>query len=170
MVLLMIMLSSEPVSATPPTEIALEYNSSTDFLFVNITHIVPNPKNHYIETVEVQKNNVFYENKTFSNQSSIIGQITNFTIPAVGGDNLTVIAICSRGDSLATWMIVPTTTSTTTTSTSTTTTGTSTSTTGTTSGTTTTDTEPTDSMGIPGGVALVIGIGVVLFIALLIII
>ncbi len=151
--MLILLLSSVPVDATPPTEIALDYNLSTHLLTVNVTHSVPNPKNHYIELLEVLKNDVFYTNKTFTNQSSTNGQITNFTVPAIIGDNLTVIATCSKGQYRSVWILVSTATSTSTTTTSTTTTN-----------------GDTDIQGVPSGLILIGAMAGLLLISLIIII
>ncbi len=120
------------VHATPPTEIDLDYNHGTQALAVNVTHEVPNPKNHYIQKIEVFKNGVFQFNRTYPEQQFNYGLNDTFTIIASSGDNLTVTATCSRGQFLSAWIIASSTTSG---STSTTSTGTTSSTTTTTTGT-----------------------------------
>jgi hypothetical protein len=120
------------VHATPPTEIVLEYNLSTQILWVNATHEVPNPQNHHIELIEVFKNDVFQINRTYDVQTANYGLNDTFVIAASDGDNLTVTVTCSRSDSLTNWIVVgssSTTSSTTSTSTGTTQTSTSTGTT-----------------------------------------
>jgi hypothetical protein len=118
------------VEATTPTQIVLNYNEDTQTLFVNVTHQVPNPGNHYVELIEVFKNDVFQFNRTYPEQAFNFGLNDTFALSASSGDNLTVTATCSRDDFLSKWIIVSASTTTTgssgTTPTQTTTTGTTT--------------------------------------------
>ncbi|MFW9886306.1 MAG: hypothetical protein ACFFEX_18110 [Candidatus Thorarchaeota archaeon] len=107
------------VDAETPTKIVLRYNQGTQTLFVNVTHQVPNPGNHYIELIEVFKNSVFQLNRTYPDQQFNFGRNDTFSISASNGDNLTVIATCSRDDFLSKSIIVSDFTETTTTSDST---------------------------------------------------
>lgn len=107
------------VNAEAPTKIVLRYNQGTHTLFVNVTHEVPNPGNHYVELIEVFKNNVFQLNRTYSEQQFHFGRNDTFSISASNGDNLTVIATCSRDDFLSKSIIVSDSTETTTTADST---------------------------------------------------
>ncbi|MFW9802839.1 MAG: hypothetical protein ACFFFC_09320 [Candidatus Thorarchaeota archaeon] len=94
------------VDAETPTKIVLRYNQGTQTLFVNVTHQVPNPGNHYIELIEVFKNSVFQLNRTYPDQQFNFGRNDTFSISASNGDNLTVIATCSRDDFLSKSIIV----------------------------------------------------------------
>lgn len=123
--------ASPIVEAENPTKIVLNYNEDTQTLFVNVTHQVPNPGNHYVELIEVFKNSVFQFNRTYPEQQFHFGRNDTFSLGASSGDNLTVIATCSRNDFLSKSIIVSDSTETTTT-------------TGSTSPTQTTTTEPTD--------------------------
>ena len=110
-IVLLIALSLVSVSpllanATPPTQIVLYYYLDTQTLAVNVTHEVPNPGNHYVELIEVIKNGLFQFNKTYQGQEFNYGLNDTFTISALEGDNLTVIAVCTRGHSLSNWIIV----------------------------------------------------------------
>jgi hypothetical protein len=98
--------SAPLVEATPPAQIVLNYNEGTQTLFVNVTHAVPNPGNHYVEVIEVFKNSDLQFNRTYPNQEFNFGRNDTFAISASSGDNLTVTATCSRGDSLSKWIIV----------------------------------------------------------------
>ncbi len=140
--LLLTVFNAPHIHATPPTEIDLEYNQGTQTLAVNVTHEVPNPKNHYIQLIEVFKNGVFQFNRTYPEQQFNYGQNDTFTIIASSGDNLTVTATCSRGHFLSAWVVASTTTSGSTSTTSTGTTATSSSTTTTTGTQTNTTLEP----------------------------
>ncbi|MHA2192581.1 MAG: hypothetical protein ACXAAR_04060 [Candidatus Thorarchaeota archaeon] len=103
------------VDAANPAKIVLRYNQGTQTLFVNVTHQVPNPGNHYVELIEVFKNSVFHFNRTYPEQQFHFGRNDTFSISASSGDNLTVIATCSRGDFLSKSIIVSDSTETTTT-------------------------------------------------------
>ena len=142
-----------PVAATEPSDMQLVYDFETQTLSVNVSHYVANTKTHYIETIEIQKNGVFAQNRSYVNQSFNYGMYDTFSVSAVVDDNLTVTAICSKGYSLTRWLIVTSTTATNTPPPT---------------DTTTTTTEPTngiDSPGTPlgGEIAIVAGIGVVVF-------
>lgn len=106
------------VDAATPTKIVLRYNQGSQTLFVNVTHQVPNPGNHYVELIEVFKNSIFQLNRTYPEQQFHFGRNDTFSISASNGDNLTVIATCSRNDFLSKSIIVSDSTETTTDSTS----------------------------------------------------
>ena len=140
-----------PVDATEPTDIALVYEFGSQTLTVNVSHDVANPKTHYIETIEVQKNGLSILNRTYANQSFNYGVFDTFSVSTIVGDNLTVTAICKRGHFLTTWLIVTSTTATNPPPTETTST-----------------TEPTGSTPPPEppsgmGPAIVVGVGVIVF-------
>jgi hypothetical protein len=101
------------VEAENPTRIILRYNEDTQTLFVNVTHQVPNPGNHYIELIEVFKNSAFQFNRTYPEQVFNFGRNDTFSISASSGDNLTVTAACSRGDFRSKSIIVSASTTTT---------------------------------------------------------
>ncbi|MFW9966942.1 MAG: hypothetical protein ACFFEA_07295 [Candidatus Thorarchaeota archaeon] len=94
------------VRADPIDQILLNYEQDTQTLFVNVTHDVPNPGNDYIELIEIFRNGLFQFNRTYPEQEFNFGRNDTFTISASSGDNLTVTATCSRGDSLSKWIIV----------------------------------------------------------------
>lgn len=130
--------------AANPTKIVMRYNKGTQTLFANVTHQVPNPGNHYVELIEVFKNSVFQFNRTYAEQQFHFGRNDTFSISASSGDNLTVIASCSRGDFLSKSIIVSDSTETTTT----------------TSSTSPTTTEPTDPPEPPEPLDPSIAVGV----------
>ncbi|MFW9806192.1 MAG: hypothetical protein ACFFFK_05635 [Candidatus Thorarchaeota archaeon] len=101
-----------PVSATVPEDLRLVYDFDSQTLAVNVSHYSPSVKNHYIETIEILKNDVFLMNTTYENQSVSWGVYDTFSVSAVVDDNLTVTAFCSKGYSLTTWLIVTSGTST----------------------------------------------------------
>lgn len=156
-VITMTMLSSlvyiTPVMAIEPDEMHIVYDFDSQTLTVNVSHFSIN-KNDIIETIGILKNDIFYMNRTYENQSNNEWVYDTFSVSAVVDDNLTVTAFCSKGYSLTTWVVVTSTTATNSPPPDTT--------------TTTTTTEPTngiDSPGTPlgGEIAIVAGIGVVVF-------
>jgi hypothetical protein len=101
------------VEAKAVTGITLRYNEGTQTLFVNVTHqvtVLGGPD--FLELIEIFKNGVFQLNRTYTEQVFKFGRNDTFAISAVGGDNLTVTATCSKGYFLSNWIIVgaPTTT------------------------------------------------------------
>ncbi|MFX1473809.1 MAG: hypothetical protein ACFFBM_14970, partial [Promethearchaeota archaeon] len=89
------------------------------------------------------KNGVFQSNRTYTEQVFKFGRNDTFAISAVGGDNLTVTATCSKGYFLSNWIIV----------------GAPTTTAGTTSTPTQTETETTTPPPQPLDPSLAIGVG-----------
>lgn len=159
-----------PVEASEPEDISLVYDFDSQTLTVNVSHYVPNTKNHYIELIEIWKNDIFILNSTYTNQSFNWGMYDSFTVATDVGDNLTVTATCNlQGYTITSSLIVSSTTSTTTTTTTdTTTTTTTTDTTSTTTTDTTSTTTTTDDPGSPDdtanlGFVIVVVIGLTIF-------
>jgi len=109
-VLLMITTINAPVTASEPSDIQLAYDFGTQTLTVNVSHYVANTKTHYIETIEVFRNDISVLNQSYVNQSFNYGMIDTFSVTATVDDNLTVTAMCSKGYPLTRWLIVTTTT------------------------------------------------------------
>lgn len=117
--LLFVLYQPEPIAATPPSDISLEYDYDARVLKANVTHFVANVKTHYIELIEIMKNDVFYLNRTYANQSDAYGMYDTFDVQASHDDNLTLVATCKKGQFLASWIMISETTTTTTTTTTT---------------------------------------------------
>lgn len=113
--LLFVLHQTEPIAASPPSDISLEYDYDAQILKANVTHFVANVKTHYIELIEIMKNDVFYLNRTYENQSDAYGMYDTFDVQASHDDNLTLVATCRKGQSLASWIVISETTTTTTT-------------------------------------------------------
>lgn len=144
-----------PVEASEPEDIALVYDFDSQTLTVNVSHYVSNTKNHYIETIEIWKNDNSILNSSYTNQTFNWGMYDSFTVATDVGDNLTVTATCSlQGYTITSWLIVSSPTSTTTTTTTDTTT----------TITTTTTTDGPDSPGTPLEVSPVVIVGIALVI------
>lgn len=138
-----------PVAATEPSNVMLVYDPGSQTLAVNVTHDVANNKTHYIENIEIKNNDLSILNRSYTNQSYDWGMYDTFTVSTTLGDNLTVTVTCKRGHSLTQWVIVS-------------------STTATSSLPTETTTQPTDGPDSPGttldaGPVIVAGVAVVLF-------
>lgn len=137
-----------PVVATEPSDIVLTYDPGSQILAVNVSHSVANTKTHYIENIEIKNNDFSILNSSYSNQSYNWGMYDTFLVSTVVGDNLTITATCKRGHSLTQWLIVSSTTSTS-------------------SSPTETTTQPTNGSGSPGtsldtGPAIVAGVAILL--------
>ena len=127
-----------PVAATDITDMTLTYYFDSQILAVNISHYVSNTKTHYVETIEIWRNDVSVFNRTYENQTYSWGEYDTFSVPANVGDNLTVTATELKGNSTTRWLIV-------------TSSATTSSVTDTTTTTSTTTTESTITAVDPGG-------------------
>ena len=84
--------------ATPPEKIELRYNYASQTLLVTITH-ESNRGNHYIKTVDINKNGSIVGIETYTSQPPG-GKFTYvYKIQALDDDAFEVTATCSRGDS-----------------------------------------------------------------------
>jgi len=83
-----------PVRAHTPGPMTLEYNADTDTLTVTVAHSVSSA-DHYIASLQLWKNDVSVETKTYTSQESNSGMDDTFTVAAVDGDVLKVTATCS---------------------------------------------------------------------------
>lgn len=82
---------------SPPEDITLRYNKSTQALLVTITHKSMLKGSHFIKYVEVRKNNNVVSIETYGSQPA--GTFTySYRVPAIEDDLITVTATCSRGD------------------------------------------------------------------------
>ena len=148
LVLVVAFVNPNPVDSTKPSDIRLTFDYGTQILTVNVSHYVANTKTHYIENLEILKNGLSILNRSYVNQSINWGMHDTFSVSAVVDDNLTVIAICSKGYLITSWLIVTSTTATNQSPTETITT-----------------TEPTDGpeTSLGTGPAVAVGIAVVVF-------
>ncbi|MFW9793383.1 MAG: hypothetical protein ACFFEE_03695 [Candidatus Thorarchaeota archaeon] len=152
--LMVCLVGSNRVEATEPEGIQLTYDFGAQTLAVNVSHYFQN-KNDYIETIQILKNDIFFMNRTYENQSVDSYVYDTFTVSASVDDNITVTAFCSRGYLITAWLIVSSTTSTSSSPTE----------------TTTTTTQPTNGEELPGAslgtgpaIIAVVGIAIALII------
>jgi hypothetical protein len=172
----MIVLSSMPVAAHPPSSMTLDYNWDTQTLSVSASHSVADPNTHYIWNITVYKNDVKVVSRTYTSQGSTASASDTFNLAAIDGDVFRVWAECNGFGTLERTLTVtepaPTTTTTTPTDGATTTPTDGTTTTPT-DGTTTTPTDGTTLPPPPLGLetlALIgaVGFGIIIVIAAII--
>ena len=147
-----------PVTATDFTDMTLTYDFSSQILMVNASHYTSNTKTHCVETIEIWRNGISVHNQTYENQTNSNWEYDAFSVSASVGDNLTVSATESKGDTITRWLIV--------------TSGTATnSVTDTTTTATTDSTEPTtgpDSPSAPANIGFVTAIVIILVVVFII--
>jgi hypothetical protein len=96
----MLMVISQAAIAHDPSDMDLEYNFFTDELSVTITHSVAAPNEHYIESVEIFKNDVSYLLMNYTSQPSLTTFTYTYDVEAQDGDRIRVLAICSISGSI----------------------------------------------------------------------
>jgi hypothetical protein len=78
-----------------PSDMELEYDFFNNKLDVTITHSVAAPNDHYIESVEVFKNDVLQFVINYTSQPTLSVFTYSYDLDAAHGDTLRIIAICS---------------------------------------------------------------------------
>jgi hypothetical protein len=78
-----------------PGNMNLDYNFTAQKLNVTITHNVVDPNNHYIENVQIWKNNNLIVDQDYTSQPSTSSFTYSFDISASDGDVIKVTATCS---------------------------------------------------------------------------
>ena len=83
------------VIAHPPVDMSLEYNINTDSLIVTITHETPAPDLHYINKVDIKKNDVLFLSQEYDSQPT--NDVFSYTYypEASFGDEIKVTAYCN---------------------------------------------------------------------------
>jgi len=103
--LLATMFSSMAI-AHPPQDMVLDYDINTETLSVTITHISPAPTVHYIDKVEIKRNDELIITEEYDSQPTSSEFTYEYYIQAVVDDELTVIAYCSIQGSITQSLIV----------------------------------------------------------------
>jgi hypothetical protein len=88
------------VLAHNPAGMTLEYDFSAQKLNVTITHNVADTNTHYIEKVEIWKNDVLEITRDYTSQPSTSSFTYSYDISAVDGDVLKVKGTCSISGSI----------------------------------------------------------------------
>jgi hypothetical protein len=88
------------VYAHAPQDMVLSYDNVNQKLNVTITHNVVAPNDHYIETVEIYKNDVLIHIENYTSQPTLSTFTYGYDIQAQPGDIIRVTAICSISGSI----------------------------------------------------------------------
>ena len=92
-VMLLIMLAL-PVTAHPPAQVSLAYDSQNQSLNVTTTHVVSNPASHYVFKIAVQKNGEQVLTKEYTSQLTSSTFTYIYLINATKGDVLKATDYC----------------------------------------------------------------------------
>ena len=85
--------------AHPPSSMTLEYTIASEELDVTISHSVSDVNSHYIELIEIWKNDVLELSQEYTNQPDTTFTYT-YQINVTEGDELEVKATCNLSGSL----------------------------------------------------------------------
>ncbi len=83
------------VQTHSPNNVTLSYDFGTQTLEVTVSHSVSDPNTHYIEQIQIWKNDVSHTIETYTSQTSASQHVDSFNIDAAHGDVLKVTATCS---------------------------------------------------------------------------
>lgn len=83
------------ISAHPPQNMVLSYDIETDELTVTIEHNSPAPTVHYVNQIEIERNDQTVLTEEYENQPTTSEYTYTFTVEADPDDELTVIATCN---------------------------------------------------------------------------
>ena len=89
-----LLISTSSVFAHPPKGIKVELKEGQ--LKVVVTHPSPNPKRHYVKSIEVQFPNQEILEKTFVKQKGNVQKAVFQIPPLKKGDLLQIVAYCNR--------------------------------------------------------------------------
>jgi len=81
--------------AHSPSNVILSYDFGTQTLEVTVSHSVSDPSSHYIEQIQIWKNDVSQIIQTYTSQTSYSQHEDSFNIDAADGDVLKVTATCN---------------------------------------------------------------------------
>jgi hypothetical protein len=101
MITLFMVVVSSPlsVSAHSPGSIELDFDYDAQVLTVIFRHSVSNPNSHYVNQIEIWKNDVSYTTRTYDSQTNSTTQMDTFDVDAEDGDVLRVTGTCNQGGS-----------------------------------------------------------------------
>ena len=85
-----------PVSAHPPSAVNLAYNASSGELAVTITHVVPDPADHFINRVEVRSGGEVLVSEQYSGQPAAGIFTYQYPLAARNGELIEVNASCNK--------------------------------------------------------------------------
>lgn len=90
---------TQSVCAHAPSTMILTYDTETQDLQVTISHQVSSPTNHYIQSIEIKKNEQMYNISTYTEQPTTNSFSYTYKINATAGDVIEVYALCNQGGS-----------------------------------------------------------------------
>jgi len=88
-------LCTSPSEGHAPSDMELEYDYGSQVLSVTITHTTPAPSSHYVETVDVYRNDILVLEEHYDSQPDPRTFTYEYEVTAVDGDILRVHAECS---------------------------------------------------------------------------
>ena len=91
-----LLLTNSVAFAHAPSGIDLEYDKAEESLTVDITHSVNDPGDHFIEKVEIRKNDELVQTKDYDSQPTQSSFTYTFSVSAEAGDTLQAKAYCNR--------------------------------------------------------------------------
>ena len=99
--LLFLTIAGINVRAHPPSNMTLEFNSSTNTLTVTITHVVSDNTSHYVESVVISVNGSIDQTHPYTSQPDLAGFVYEYIVPTNDGSTIQVIATCNQGGSIS---------------------------------------------------------------------
>jgi hypothetical protein len=85
----------QPGYATPPEDIQLKYNLSTQTLSIAIAHDTMLKGSHYIKFIEIKKNGAVVSVNTYNSQPTGKTFTYYYKIPAIEEDTFLAVASCN---------------------------------------------------------------------------
>jgi hypothetical protein len=103
----LVCLLTVPVSAHPPTDMNISFDSATAKIYVTITHPVDDPATHYLSRVKVKLNGDVISDPDYKSQPTKDTFTLTYDVNAQSGDEVWVTATCVRGGVLEKTYKVP---------------------------------------------------------------
>jgi hypothetical protein len=88
------------VQGHSPASMTLNYVAATETLEVTITHTVSNPSTHFVNLVEIRRDNVLNISEGYTSQPTSGTFSYNYIINATAGQTLEAQATCIQGGSI----------------------------------------------------------------------
>jgi len=95
-----------PALATPPSDVTVKYDKTTDQLSVTITHATLDPTTHYVKRVIVNINGKVVSDNEYQSQPT--KDVFTYSLPVNAGDTVRVTAVCSIAGSTDGVLTLPT--------------------------------------------------------------
>jgi glucose/arabinose dehydrogenase len=92
--LMLLIMLAMPVTAHPPAQVSLAYDSQNQSLNVTTTHVVSNPASHYVFKIAVQKNGEQVLTKEYTSQPTSSTFSYDYPVNATKGDVLKATTYC----------------------------------------------------------------------------